>query len=77
MKLDLKQLRRLGQKIVATRPKEFTCDEWLTHVASYLEAEAAGQEIQSDLEHVRHHLKICPECAEEYEAIKRAIVAIE
>ena len=66
-------LTQLAQAIVATRPVEIDCDEWLARVGRLIELERAGAPIPPDLAVVRQHLAVCPECAEEFEALVAAV----
>lgn len=58
-----------------TRPDEITCDEWLHRIGAYAEAVAAGLPPPAGSEVVEHHLVICPECKEEFEALVAALRA--
>ncbi len=63
------QLKDLAGVLLKTRPAELTCDEWLNEVAPYAEAVLAGNRPPANASCVEHHLDICPECKEEYEAL--------
>lgn len=67
------QLRALLDSIVRTAPEEIDCEAFLDHAAVLLEALASGDEVPSELETVSQHLKVCPECREEFEALIRAV----
>ena len=67
--LNDEKLSQLGHFLWLTRPEELTCDEWLDRVTSYADAVAAGLPPPPDSELVQHHLAICTECREEFEAI--------
>lgn len=66
-------LRELAGLLLNTRPDELTCEEWLDRVGGYAEAAAAGRPAPDGSELVTHHLTVCPECREEFEALVAAL----
>ena len=50
-----------------------TCDECLDRVSEFAERKLAGRPLPEALLAVDHHLAICRECREEYEALRRAL----
>jgi hypothetical protein len=73
MKPDPEKYRDLARFLLATRPDEMTCDEWLDRIGEYADAVLAGRPIAPALAQVRQHMEICPECAEEFRAILAAL----
>lgn len=73
MKISDVQCEDLARVLLKTRPQEMTCDEWVDHVAGYAELRLAGRDIPADYDDVVHHIDLCPECAEEFEAILFAL----
>jgi hypothetical protein len=71
--LNNEQLATLLRVLGQTRPDELTCDEWLERVSGYAEATAAGLPPPPGSELVRHHLDLCPECLEEFEALVQSL----
>ncbi len=69
MKLTPNTLRQLARVIVATRPNEVDCDEWLASVGRLAEIEHAGAPRPADLATVHQHIEVCPECAEEFRGL--------
>ncbi len=67
------RLRTLAEMLQASRPHELTCDEWLDHVAGYLESEIDGRPRLPTASLVEEHLALCPECREEYDALVQAL----
>lgn len=68
-------VRDLAGVLLKTRPDELTCDEWLDRAGGYAEAVAAGRPVPAGSELVEHHLDICPECREEFDALVAALRA--
>jgi hypothetical protein len=77
MKLDPEKYRDLAGFLLKTRPDEMTCDEWIDRVGEYSERILAGQPIPSRLDEVVRHIDLCPECAEEFQAILTALREVE
>ena len=73
MRASHDELRTLLELLSITRPEEIDCDEFLDRVAGLLDRVVLGEAPQSGDEALLHHLKICPECLEEYEALYRAL----
>ncbi len=63
------KLAHLAQWIVETCPDECDCGEFLDHVAAYLEHHQAGTPLPPQLVTIEGHLKVCPECDEEFQAL--------
>jgi hypothetical protein len=67
------QIESLLRLLSITREHELNCNEFLDKVAEVAEWEFAGKPIPDELEAVRHHLALCTECGEEYEALITAL----
>ena len=72
MEPNREQLAALAQQLASTAPEEIDCEAVLDHVAAYLEAAQADATLPPELEMVEQHLKICPACLEEYQALIKA-----
>lgn len=68
-KYTTEQIKNLATVLLKTRPSELTCDEWLAEIAPYAEALVAARGLPSNAAAVEHHVDICPECKEEFEAL--------
>ena len=77
MSLNNKQIKGLAHLIGLTREQEMNCNECLDRVAEFAECELTGKPIPDALEAVSHHLSLCTECREEYEALFSALGKIE
>lgn len=73
MKPTNEQIDVLLRLTMDTRPEEITCDEWLSLVGRYAELVFAGKPVPPELQPVADHLRLCPECAEEFEALRKAL----
>lgn len=69
-------LQKLLHMLSLTEERELGCGEVFELMDYYVELEQAGENVQALLPQVAQHLRICPECAEEYEAL-RAIMKID
>lgn len=63
---DLLELLRL---VDITRPAEIDCGEFLSRVSGYLERLRGGEQPGPEHAGVVQHLRTCPECLEEFEAL--------
>jgi hypothetical protein len=77
MSLSKEEIDGLLRLIGLTRDDEIDCERCLALVAEFAEQELAGRPIPAGLEAVAHHLSICAECCEEYEALLRALKAMD
>jgi hypothetical protein len=73
-KQDIEALLRL---IACTRDDEIDCDRCLALVAEFAERELADRSVPDGLEAVAHHLSLCAECCEEFQALRQALKALE
>ena len=64
-------MRKLIEQIALTRERELDCGEVFAVLDEYAEAMVAGNgnDIQEQFALVIHHLELCPDCLEEYEAL--------
>ena len=66
MTLGNEEYRELARALLATCPEEIDCERWLEGVGTYLDLIEAGRPIPESLPPVKEHLRLCPDCAEEY-----------
>lgn len=64
-------LTQLTHLLSATAAEEVDCDAVLDLLAAYLE-HSAEVELPPDLAAVDQHLRVCPDCYEEYQALLAA-----
>ena len=77
MSLSREEIAELLRLIGLTRDEEIDCERCLALVAEFAERELAGRSIPVGLEAVAHHLSVCAECREEYEALLRVLTGRE
>lgn len=73
MKITAKHLRKMFKMIMHTQEKEISCDEVHDLLGQYTEMALDGQDVANLLPFVHHHLHMCPDCKEEYEALTRIL----
>ena len=73
MALSREQLEALIRMLAQTRPQEATCDECFKEMARFAENEVRGKSVPESLRAIEHHLDLCAECREEYNALIAAI----
>ena len=73
MPLSRKQIDGLMRLVGLTEDSEINCEQCLEVVAEFAELQLAGKSISESLKAVEHHLSICEECREEYEALQRTL----
>ena len=66
-----------AQKMMAmisnTAEVELTCDEVFELLDQFTEMARRGENVAQLMPLVQHHLGMCPDCREEYEALKRVL----
>ena len=72
-KLTRDQLQSIFQWVDLTRENELNCGECLKHLGEFTEQTLAGAPVCELITSVEHHLALCPECREEFTALKRIL----
>ena len=73
MKISKNQISTLLGFVAKTAEDEISCQTCEDQIAHFVESELAGKEIPEVLRVIEEHLKICPECTEELDFIRRAL----
>jgi hypothetical protein len=68
-------LRRMAGMLAHTRDEEYTCDEVLALLDQFAEMVFRGEDAAQLMPLVQHHLDMCWDCREEFEAILRILRA--
>jgi hypothetical protein len=77
MSLSKEEIDNLMRLVGLTKDDEINCEGCLALVAEFAERELAGGSIPVSLEAVEHHLSLCSECHEEYEALLQALKGMD
>lgn len=73
--LDQGHARELLRFVAVTRERELNCSECREAVSELAERRLMGVPLDEVLERAEHHLILCPECREEFEALERVLRA--
>lgn len=73
MKITREELQTLLDLIGITAETEINCEEFLAQLPGHLERLRAETSPDSEQTAFLHHLKICPECREEFEGLLDAL----
>jgi hypothetical protein len=68
-------LRKMAGMIAHTQEEEYTCDEVLALMDQFAEMVMRGEDAAQLLPLVQHHLEMCGDCREEFEALLRILRA--
>lgn len=71
MTLDRVELLALLKLVDVTEPQEIDCSELLHRIAAFVEGFDAAGAPPPQYEDVVQHLRVCPECLEEFEVLLR------
>lgn len=77
MPLSKNEIKGLLRLVGLTRTDEINCEECLDAVAEFAEQKLAGKTVSGSLEAIEHHLSVCQECREEYEALRSTLGNME
>jgi hypothetical protein len=68
-----KAVKDLMRRLQNTHEEELSCDEVFALVDEYAEASQRGEDVASLKPLIRHHLDMCRQCEEEYQALIRVL----
>ena len=77
MPLAAEQISSLLGMIAASEPDSLDCDGCFARVAEFAEAELLSLDIPDAVRAVETHLKQCPCCRDEYNALLEGLRALE
>ncbi len=69
------ELKKLLIQLESTQEDELACDEVLAVVDQFAEAYLRGEDVARWMPLVQHHLEMCADCHEEYDALVRILRA--
>ncbi|MDF1519395.1 MAG: hypothetical protein P1P73_02810 [Brevefilum sp.] len=73
MAMTSDQAEKMLRMIEHTQAEELSCDEVFDLLDVYAEMAARGEDVGELYPLVEHHLEMCPDCREEYEAVMRIL----
>ena len=65
----------LVKMVAITEDEELSCDEVFALLDQYAEMASKGEDVSKFMPQVKHHLEVCGECKEEYEALLAMLAA--
>ena len=71
--LDDEMLKRMVRDIALTEPREIGCDTCFDQIDEYIELILAGRNVSEAMPLVQHHLLMCKDCRDEFEALLLAV----
>ncbi|MFC1923346.1 hypothetical protein ACFLY4_08650 [Chloroflexota bacterium] len=75
-KMELpEEFQKLLKMLENTQEVEFSCDDVYHLLDQYSEAVVQGKNAEQFMPLVEHHINICPDCREEFEALLRVLQA--
>lgn len=74
-KFSPEALRKMMVQLEHTQDIELSCDEVLALLDQFAEAYLRGEDVARLLPLVQHHLDMCGDCQEEFEALLRILLA--
>ncbi len=77
MPLSKQQIDTLLTLVVNSSADAMECDGCLVNVAQFAEAELMGASLCESMKKVQTHLRNCPCCNDEYEALLAALEFVE
>ena len=69
------EFQKLLKMIANTKEVEFSCDDVYHLLDQYSEAVVQGKNAEELMPLVEHHIDMCPDCREEFEALLRVLQA--
>jgi hypothetical protein len=75
MQFSQDNLKSLLEHISKTQDVELPCDDVYGLIDEFADATARGEDMSKLMPLVQHHLEICRDCLEEYDALVRMINA--
>lgn len=77
MPLSKNQISTLLSLVAGATEDPMSCDGCFEHVAQFVETELAGAELNESMLMIKNHMKNCPCCKDEYNALMEAMTALE
>jgi len=75
MKIDPTTFKKILLALTLTQDEEIDCEECYHHMDRFAEMLMKGEEPEKVMPLVKHHLELCGDCHEEFEALSVALAA--
>ena len=72
---SLPHMRATLTMVAQTQEQELGCDEVYALLDVFADRVSRGEDVATLMPLVHHHLQMCPDCREEFEALMRAVDA--
>jgi hypothetical protein len=73
--MQVASLQMTMEMVAQTQEQELGCDEAYAFFDTYAERVNRGEDVAALMPLVHHHLAMCPDCREEFDALLRALEA--
>jgi hypothetical protein len=77
MLLDESKIKLLLEALVLTHETEVDCDECFDAMAEFAESQLSGASVPQALVLIDDHIRICADCNEEFEILKKTISKLD
>ena len=77
MQLQTETLTKVVKDVLATRPDEMDCGSCHSQIDSFVEMLREGKKASEVKPLVKHHLDMCGDCNEEFQALLQALEAAD
>jgi hypothetical protein len=77
MKIDPTTFKKILLALIMTQEEEIDCEECYIHMDKFAEMLIAGEDPEKVMPLVKHHLELCGDCREEFEALSCAMAACD
>lgn len=74
-RISPQQITKLARQLQQTQEIEYSCEDALRLLDQFAESVVRGEDAAQLMPLVQHHLDLCPECREEFEALMRVLKA--
>ena len=71
--MNQEKLQRIARALANTRENELSCDECFEQLDRFAEMMLNGRPAAETIPLVQHHLNLCIDCREEFDALMKAL----
>lgn len=77
MFLNQNKVKMLLDALVLTNESEVDCDQCFDSMSEFAESQLSGASVPEALSLIDNHIRICPDCREEFQILKKAIADLD